>query len=168
MKTLVAIGRATKSISTALLTRKIVRFLTQLQSIDAAERAAFLGKLDGKDRERIIGELLLVLERHETLRKSEIQGKLFAALVREQLTNREYLDLTHTTGAVNVEALDELIRFYTGNLAWANANNAQAAYSFAFLQLVGIDNSQIGAYGGGSPEVTMIPLGKKYIDILTS
>ena len=167
VRLLVALGRATKSVSTALLTRKIVRFLTQLQTIEPHKREAFLRRLEGGDRERIIGDLLLVLERHDTLRKSEIQGKLFAALIREQLTKREYLDLTHATSAVNVDALPELRTFYADALEWDVAS-AQVAYSFAFLQLVGVDNSKVGAYGGGGPAITKVPLGQKFIDIVFS
>jgi hypothetical protein len=165
LRTLVAIVRTTKSVSTALLTRKVVRFLSQLQDVKAEEREAFLRKLEGPDRERIIGELVLVLERHETLRKSEIQGKLFAGLIKGELTNREYFDLTHATLAVNVQSLDALRKFYEGQTRWDVAS-AEAPYSFAFLQLVGIDNSALGTYGGGKPEVTQVHLGQKFVDIV--
>jgi hypothetical protein len=41
-------------------------------------------------------------------------------------------------------------------------------YGYGFLQLLEIDNSQIGAYGGGAPKFVQNELGKKYIAIIGS
>lgn len=166
LRTLYALAKAVGNISNRLLTKKIVRFLTQLQDVDLQQREAFLARLEGSEREEIIENLLLVLEKHETLRKSDIQGRLFAAWIRDKLSQREYLDLTHATSMINVESLEDLMAIYAGTHA-DDPENAQLIYSFAVLQLVGIDNSALGGYGGGEIMVRKVPLGEKYIDALS-
>jgi hypothetical protein len=165
LKQLYALAKAGRSVSNVLLARKIVRFLSQLQSVDAEEREEFLARLEGSDRERIVGDLVLVLDRHEAQRKSEIQGRLFAALIRGGLTTREYLDLTHAVSSVNVDSLVDLKNFYDDAFQFDD-QNAQLAYSFAVLQLLGIDNSMIGTYGGGSPQPAKLLLGEKFVGLL--
>jgi hypothetical protein len=76
VKSLYALVKTSKAMSNALLARKVVRFLFQLREISPDDRQAFLAKLDGEDRERIVDSLILVLERHEALQKSEIQGPI--------------------------------------------------------------------------------------------
>jgi hypothetical protein len=165
LKTLFALWKLHGNVSDALLARKIVRFLSPVQTIDAKKREAFLAQLEGEDRQRILGNLLLVLDRHDAFSKSEIQGKLFAARIRGQLTTREYLDLTHATSSMNVDSLGDLKSFYADQLSM-DPENAQLFYSFAILQLVGLDNSSLGQYGGGGIEARKVSLGQKFVDVL--
>jgi len=165
VKSLYALVKASRAISNALLARKVVRFLFQLKDISAQKRRAFLGRLEGDERERIVDSLILVLERHEVLRKSEIQGRLFAALIREELSKAEYLTLTHATTTIDVESLPALHSFYSGTAEDSQKSTA-LLYGYGFLQLLDIDNSKIGAFGGGTPEFVQNELGKKYVAIV--
>jgi hypothetical protein len=144
-----------------LLAKKIARFLLQLREISPDDRQAFLTKLEGDERERIVDGLILVLERHEALRKSEIQGRLFAALIREDLSKAEYLTLTHATTTIDVDSLPALRSFYAGVTVPPTA----LLYGYGFLQLLDIDNSSIGTYGGGPPKFAQNEIGEKYIAI---
>jgi hypothetical protein len=107
-----------------------------LSTVSLAEREAFLEKLDGDDRERIIDELLLVLDRHDSVRKSEIQAKLLKARIRERLTTREYLDLTHAVSTLNVDSLDAIRSWYRGEFAWGY-EAAERWYAFVVVGLMG-------------------------------
>ncbi len=167
LNTIWAISKTMGSISNRLLAQKVIRFLRQLSTIPPKEREAFLARLEGNQWKRIREQLFLVLDKHESYRKSEIQAKLLGAWIREQLTEREFWDLTHTTSSVNIDALDDLQRFYRDELTWDLAR-AEDGYSFAFLRVVGIDNSKIGTFGGGSPTFTKIPLSQKFVDIITA
>jgi hypothetical protein len=164
VKSLYALVKTSKAISNALLAKKVVRFLFQLREISPDDRQAFLAKLEGDDRERIVGSLILVLERHEVLRKSEIQGRLFAALIREDLTKAEYLTLTHATTTIDVDSLPVLRSFYGGVPGDAPPSTA-LLYGYGFLQLLDVDNSSLGTFGGGQPKFVQNELGEKYISI---
>lgn len=166
IKSLYAVVKASRGISDILLAKKVIRFLLQLQTISQEEREEFLSKLNSDDRERILGNLMLVLQRHETLQKSEIQGRLFAALIKGELKKQEYLLLTHATSMVNPQALPDLAKFYAGQLDVDPATTS-LLYSFGFLQLVELDNSALGTYGGGQPAFQKTSLGQKYVDMVS-
>jgi len=146
VKSLYALVKTSKAISNALPARKVVRFLFQLREISPNDRQAFLAKLEGDERERIVDSLILVLDRHEVLRKSEIQGRLFAALIQEDLSKAEYLTLTHATTTIDVDSLPVLRNFYGGVAGDARPSTA-LLYGYGFLQLLEIDNSSVGTYG---------------------
>ena len=167
VKWLYGVFKTSKAISNALLAKKVVRFLFQLKEISPEDRQAFLSKLEGDERERRVDSLILVLERHEVLSKSEIQGRLFAPLIREDLSKVEYLTLTHATTTIDVDSLPTLRSFYSGAGEDLQPSTA-LLYGYGFLQLLEIDNSQIGAYGGGAPKFVQNELGKKDIAIIGS
>jgi len=137
-------------------------FLFQPETISQEQREAFISKLEKNDRERILENLMLVLEKHEALQKSEIQGRLFAGYVRGELDQREYFDLTHATSMINVESLPDLAKFYAGEIS-VDASTSSLFYSFGFLRLLELDNSKLGAFGGGSTEFQKTELGQKYV-----
>jgi hypothetical protein len=123
-----------------------------------------IGSFDIRQGERDSDEQASVLAAgsvHEVLRKSEIQGRLFAALIREELNKAEYLTLTHATTTIDVDSLPELRSFYGG----VTVPSTALLYAYGLLQLVEIDNSSVGTYGGGGPKFVQNNLGKKYIAI---
>jgi hypothetical protein len=124
--------KAGRSVSDALLAQKIIRFLSQLDGISQKDREDFLTRIEGEDRERIIGNLLLVLEKHEAFLKSEIQGMLFGALIKGELERDEYLDLTHATSMINLQSLPKLTKFYAGQLDPSQATSL--LYGLGFLR----------------------------------
>lgn len=164
IKSIFALMKAGRSISDALLAKKIIRFLSQLDGISPEDRENFLSKLEGQDRERIVGNLLLVLEKHESFLKSEIQGRLLGALIKGELEKHEYLLLTHATSMINVQSLPDLTKFYGGQLDPSQATSL--LYGFGFLELVAVDNSSIGTYGGGGPKFQETALGRKYVGLV--
>ena len=157
--------KISRGISDAFLAKKIVRFLSQLSEIDPEERQKFLANLESDDRERVVENLMLVLQKHEALQKSEIQGRLFAALIKGDLNRQEYYRLTHATSTINAQTFPDLAGFYSGKLAVGELSIG-LLYSFAFLELVALDNSKLGTFGGGQPEFHKTELGARYVDLL--
>jgi hypothetical protein len=74
IKSIFALMKAGRSISDVLLARKIIRFLSQLDSVSQQERENFISKLEGEERERILGNLMLVLEKHEVSKNLRSRG----------------------------------------------------------------------------------------------
>jgi hypothetical protein len=167
LKTLYAFWKAGHTVSERLLMRKVEIFLRELRNTTAEEREAFLADLDyGPRRKRMLDDLLLILDRHDAQRKTQIQGRIVRAWIKGELNDGEYLDLTHATSTMNVNAVDDLRRFYADDLE-VDDTNVQLIYSWAFLQLVGIDNSKVGSYGGGKPATVKVPLGEKLVSLAT-
>jgi hypothetical protein len=75
-----------------LFLRKILRFLRGTQATTAEERHAFAERMEADPAyQRQVGEhLFLLLDRHETVDKSELLGRVFAALIRQEISYEEY------------------------------------------------------------------------------
>ena len=66
---------------------------------------------------------------------------------------------------MNMGALPSLVNFYKSE---SNGLLTQEQiYNFIFLQLIGIDNSKIGTYGGGGPEYKKNRFGLILVEIGT-
>lgn len=63
---------------------------------------------------------------------------------------------------INVESLPDLAKFYAGEIS-VDASTSSLFYSFGFLRLLELDNSKLGAFGGGSTEFQKTELGQKYV-----
>jgi hypothetical protein len=167
LKTIAAVPKVYKGISNYLLTKKIILFLTELSSISSEDRQKFLSEIDSKKRSEIYENLFLVLEKHDSYRKSQIQGKLFRAHIKGEVNENEYESLTYVTSLIDVSRINRLIGFYEDNLeGHENKLNTEEFYSFGFLRLIHIDNSEMGTFNGGGPVFRKNDLGTKFTTIL--
>ena len=73
--------------------RKIAKFLKGSESISDEEKDKYLGNLDKKDKQRISGYLTNLIYLTEDEEKAEIMGIIYAARVRNRITNEDMLRL---------------------------------------------------------------------------
>ena len=165
VKTLLAIPKVIKSISNYLFLQKIIRFLYQLNGTTLKERQDFLASLNTSKREEIISNLILVLDKHDHLQKSELQGKLFVAYIKGLINYSDYMALTYALNMMDIKLLSSLVSFYVSETS--QTLKPETIYNFIFLQLVRIDNSQIGLIGGGGPMYKRNKLGMLMVEICT-
>ena len=163
LKWLVALYKTSKTISTVFLIKKIALFLYQLKDIPGEERQRFLHKMNNTERRKFLENLMLILDKHDNFTKSEILGKLFEAFIREELTQAEFSQLNYATNLINVDSINQLTNFYLHGVDLP----VELLYNFGFLQLISIDNSSIGTYGGGQPRYLRNSLGQKFVEILS-
>ena len=149
LKTIIAGVKVWNGISTYMFVKKLITFLFEIRSISTEERELFLARLDGNKRQEIIDQLAIVLDKHDHLMKSEIQGRLFTGMIKGYLNQNDYLSLTHSVDQIDVTLLETLKMFYISDSH--HVLSAGDIYSLASLRLVGIDNSEIGLVGGGGP-----------------
>lgn len=76
-----------------LLTKKIIRFLTQFRSLSDSERANMFCDLNGDpDERRKVGEhLLTILDKSESVEKADLLGKLFKYYCLGRMSTSEFL-----------------------------------------------------------------------------
>lgn len=165
VKTLLAVPKVIKSISSYLFLQKIIRFLYQLNTTTLKERQVFLTSLETSKREEIISNLILVLDKHDHLQKSELQGKLFVAYIKGLINYSDYMALTYALNMMDIKLLSSLVSFYVSETS--HILKPETIYNFIFLQLVRIDNSQIGLFGGGGPMYKRNKLGMLMVEICT-
>ncbi len=165
VKTLLIAPKVIKGISDYIFLKKILRFLFQLENTTLKEREEFLGKLEGSKREELLSNLILILDKHDHLHKSELQGKLFSTYIKGVLNYDEYMALTYSLNMMDVKALPALVSFYVGETS--HTLKPETIYNFIFLQLIRIDNSLIGTFGGGGPTYERNRLGMLMVEICT-
>lgn len=138
-----------KGIRDYLLAEKIKLFLYELNSISVNERNKFFKELDSAKKKRIFSQLILVLDKHDQFKKSEVQGKLFKAFIKGFVTFSEYSHLSYAINSMNIDNLKALASYYC---SVSSINATDILQHFISLQLVSIDYSLIGTYGGGGPQ----------------
>jgi hypothetical protein len=97
VKTILAIGKFGLKIQELIFLKKVLKFLTQLDSTSTEERSVFISKVE-KDEEynKKVGlALLLILDKLEDLEKPEIIGKLFSASVKGIIDYQMFLRLSN-------------------------------------------------------------------------
>jgi len=162
---MVSVGKIAGSISNFLLTKKIIMFLYQLKDTSLDERKKFLEELGSEKRKNILENLMLILEKHDNYQKSELQGKLLSAYIKGEITVYDYDKLTYAVSLLDSNFLFLLKDFY---LSETNILlTPEQIYNFIFLQLIKIDNSKIGLWGGGGPEYKKNRLGLILVEIST-
>lgn len=91
--------------------RKIAKFLKGSESISDEEKDNYLASLDKKDKQRISGYLANLLYLSEDEEKAEIIGIIYAARVRNMITNEEMLRLCSDVNKVFVFDIRNLVEY---------------------------------------------------------
>ncbi|HSW37479.1 MAG TPA: hypothetical protein VLG37_03890 [Candidatus Saccharimonadales bacterium] len=163
VKTVVAAIKFPRTLSDFLLGKKMSAFLYS-SGIDEKKLAKFKKKFSRTKQERLWERLIFSINTHDDKIKSEIVGKLFAALIDDTISEDEFFDMVHATNSLNLNTLEKLKQLYM--LAFSETLPASLYYSFATLGLIGIDNSGIGTLNGGGPSYPLNQLGWKYAGIV--
>lgn len=91
--------------------RKIARFIKGSESVSDEEKDKYLSSLDKKDKKRISGYLTNLLYLSEDEEKAAIMGLVYAARVRNRITNEDMLRLCSDVNKVFVFDLKLLAKY---------------------------------------------------------
>gem|GEM_PF-1551148 len=163
VKTIVAAVKFPRTLSDFLLGKKVSAFLYS-SGLDEAKLERFKKKFDHTKQERLWERVVFSINAHDDKQKSDLVGKLFAALVNESINEDEFFEMVHATNSLNLNMLDKLKKAYM--LSYADSLPSSLSYNFATLGLIDIDNSGIGTLGGGGPNYPLNQIGWKYIGIV--
>jgi len=114
VSTILGITKTATNIRDLLLTKKILRFLNELNKVPLYERKKFFNDhlQDKKERQKTGEKILLLLERHEELEKSSIIGTLFAAYIQERLNTKEFDYLAHSVDKCAMSDMKTLLDYF--------------------------------------------------------
>jgi hypothetical protein len=103
--------------------RKILRFLRGTQATTAEERHAFAERMEADPAyQRQVGEsLFLLLDRHETVDKSELLGRVFAALIRQEISEEVFQRYAFIIDRLFLQDLTDLERHYASVMTFEAA-----------------------------------------------
>lgn len=97
---------AVQKIEDYRFTKKILKFLFELKTIDLKTKEKFIEKIEANDSEKDVGEkLLLIIHRLDEINKATIIGKLFLATIGEQIELNDFLRLSRIVEQTFLEDL---------------------------------------------------------------
>ena len=97
IKTLDAIYKTSKSIQEYFLKKKIINFFIQIKDVTDEEKKKTLKKLenDSSYKKNFVENLILILDRFEDTNKSELLGKAFKMVLKDQINTEDFLRVSH-------------------------------------------------------------------------
>ena len=163
--TVVNLAKAGQSVAEELFLRKLLRFLLELRSVPVEDRAKLLAKYpDGTKGQRDLGEnLLLTLERLDSVQKPALLARFFAAYIREQIDYLTFSRLAQALERFNLALTPHLSWFYTHvGPPMETTEDIQHELSLAGLLTASLEAS--GAFGG-SAGYYQSPIGKLFVEL---
>lgn len=162
IRTLILALTAPKAISDQILGHKISQFLYS-SGLDAEKLKSLKDNIKQKSFDKTLRNLVLSINAHDQEERSAILGKVFQALLNDEISLREYNEMQYIINNINLSYLDSLKSMYS------LTDNASSSHRSVFLNygLVGIDESLMGTLGyGGGPMYPLTSLGWKFTGIV--
>jgi hypothetical protein len=110
IKSLYSFYKTVKSLQAFYLSKKVIRFLFKIKDVKKDEIERALKKIDeDKSYKKDIGEnLILLLDRFETVQKADLLGKSFKMFLKGQLTYEEFSRIGYIIDKSFIEDLYKL------------------------------------------------------------
>ena len=98
-----------QNISNSFFTKKILKFLFELNSISNKERLSFIEKLDNENESAKIGEkLLIIINKLDDVDKATILGRLFKLTIEGEIEIQTFIRLSYMVDRAYFEDLKVL------------------------------------------------------------
>ena len=109
------LAKAKQSVSEELFIGKLVRFLSDLNSVSIQDREKLLEKYpDSSEKQKILGEnILLAIERLDDINKPIILARFFSAYIKTEIDYVTFTRLSRALEKFNLELLPNLRWYYT-------------------------------------------------------
>ena len=108
--TAISLIKAGQDISAYFFTKRILSFLKEVSSIPFAEKEKFL---KDKDAKKISEALIMILDKQDDYRLSELLGKAFKAYLLELIDRGQFDQYVHIIRNLSVFLLDSFSRLYS-------------------------------------------------------
>lgn len=115
LKFLYSIGKTVISVRDYIFTQKIIRFLTELNSISQAEREELSKKIenDEKFQQRVGETLIMILDRFDHMDKPKLLAKLFRGHLRNDIDSEQFQRLSTAIDRIFIDDLLAMLKFFT-------------------------------------------------------
>jgi hypothetical protein len=154
-------SKAGLSISDRLFTKKLIRFLHNLDKIPQQTRKRAIERIenDPKYKTKVGEKLLFIIDRCEDTEKSEIIGKLFKFLLEGKL---DYDDFLRASKCIELTHLEYLTSFTSDKFTYMDFSEAGDLVGSGLMKAVFVPG-QLHNNGGSDGSINCIPsdIGKK-------
>lgn len=148
-----------------LLTKKILIFLQNINNISKVERKKFIENINSKERTKIGEQIILLLDRHETIEKSKILALIFKSYIVNKVTKDEFDQLCDSIDRLFIQDLDKLFNFTTQD--YSTQKDLQRLYFSGLLDLNLKNSTSSFNFDKSTASYELSDLGKKLLNILS-
>ena len=158
LKIALGVIKLPRSISDAMFVHKFNK-LFEGGDLTREDVASLKKKLTGNKKVRFWKLIFTSIQSHDDEKRSELVGKVVKALADGLLSYEDSIIMIHASNRVNVENLRYLLQCYLGN---PRTMPGYARQEFVTLGLLGIDESKVGTWDGGSTLYPLTDFGARY------
>lgn len=103
IKTIIAVAKLGSSVKEAYFIKKLLKFLFKLKEVSIEEKEKFLNSFkDEKNKKKVLEQILILIDRHDDVLKSEFLANLFAAYIRGEIDNITFFKLSNVIDQLSV------------------------------------------------------------------
>jgi len=145
--TLIRVANAASSIRDRIFAKKVYKFLANLKDIPQGKRQEFINKIESenKGRHRLGETIILLLDRLDSMEKTELIGKVFCKCILGSIPYNTDLRLCSIIDRVYFPDLQDLVKCYKGEQIGHDVSASLAGVGL--MEVSGID-------GGGLTDGT--------------
>ena len=144
VKTIVALLRAPKNVTDKILAYKINKFL-YATDLTMKKIEKYRKSIEASDYQKLVENLFVVIDAHDNTERSNLQGKLFTALIEGTINRSEYDEMTQITSTIPLTSFDDLKKHY--DLDPSTRGGRQL--TFTNYGLLGFSDMAMNTLGGG-------------------
>jgi hypothetical protein len=151
-----------RSISDAIFVHKFNKFI-EAGKINSKDLSKLNKRLSGRKKARFWKLIFTSLQSHDDEKRSELVGKIIKAFADNLLSYEEVILMIHVSNRINIENLRYLLQCY---LSSPRTMPGYVRQEYVMLGLLGIDESRVGTWGGGSTQYPLTNFGAKFTGVI--
>lgn len=174
--TIVGLIKSSQNIGNWLFLKKILAFLTRLESVDRQQREKMINEIDNskKYRKKVGDQLLFIIDSCEDDIKAEYIAVLFKAFINEKVTYDEFMKGSSIINRLTTVDFDRFIRdglttkdsdFIGVGLGYTKVSDIRVRDNTYYSDLKRENNMNGYAVDGGEVEVELSRIGEILIDV---
>ena len=149
--TALSLYEAGNEIQSYLYTKKLLKFLNEVESITQSDRHKFLGELSNSDKDKLGDNLLLIIDNIKELNAAVYLGRAFSLLVSGKIQIFTFYNFAHIINNLTTYLLQQIIFLYQYK-EFAPVTGGDM-YQLSSLGLLDLDHTRLirGSEGSGAP-----------------
>ena len=172
VKTIIGLGRISKSVRNRNLMKNLVIFLNELNNgnVDEGKLNKYRELLmnDNEKAEKELGRIIIILDQTIDNIKSAILAKLYKAYINQIIDWNMFIEFSEITNRIYVNDLDTLLLIYNNKLN--STKNREDLFRIERLNSLGIIGLNVQSVNGGREDyyIKLNKIGIEYTNIIFS
>jgi len=155
---------AVSTVRDFLFAKKILLFLKNTNDVSLDERIKFVKKIDSREKAKIGEQILLLLDRHETIEKSKMLAQIFKSHIEGKISKIDFDRISYSIDRLFLPDLERLIKFTSQD--YSPQEELQRLYFSGLIVINYKDRNRSFNFDFSVADYSLSDIGKKFLDIL--